>query len=159
MDDEQEHREEAAGQEDGTGDETPVLPEEESVRLTARVAELEKTVAEKDAEISILRQNGLELEERYRALGESYGGAVAGFRTMVVRTNPEIPEEMVNGETIEEVNESLDKAKALVGRVRQELEASISRARVPAGAPERAAPDLSALSPGDKIRYALGGNE
>jgi hypothetical protein len=84
---------------------------------------------------------------------------VAGFRTMVVRTNPEIPEEMVNGETIEEVNESLDKAKALVGRVRQELEASISRARVPAGAPERAAPDLSALSPGEKIRYALGGNE
>jgi multidrug resistance efflux pump len=158
MDEEQEHGEEAAGQEGGTG-ETPVLPEEESVRLTARVAELEKTVAEKDAEISILRQNGLELEERYRALGESYGGAVAGFRTMVVRTNPEIPEEMVNGETIEEVNESLDKAKALVGRVRQELEASISRARVPAGAPERAAPDLSALSPGEKIRYALGGNE
>ena len=159
MDDEQEHREEATSRESEVGGETPGSPEEESARLTARVAELEKTLAEKDAEISVLRQTGLELDEKYRALGESYGGAVAGFRTMVVRTNPEIPEEMVHGETVEEVNDSLEKAKALVSRVRQEMEASIARARVPAGAPERAAPDLSALSPGEKIRYALGGNE
>ena len=46
--------------------------------------------------------------------------------------------------------------KALVTKVKQGLEIEISLARVPAGAPERTLPDLSALSPREKIQYAIG---
>jgi hypothetical protein len=66
-------------------------------------------------------------------------------------------EELISGDTIEAVNESLEKAKNLIGRVRQGIETEISRARVPAGAPERRPPDLSALSPSEKILYGIGG--
>ena len=66
-------------------------------------------------------------------------------------------EELISGDTIESINESLDKAKGLINRVRQGLETEISLGRVPAGAPERRPPDLSALSPREKIQYAIGG--
>ena len=51
----------------------------------------------------------------------------------------------------------VEKAKALVSRVKQGVEAEVSLAKVPAGAPERTLPDLSALSPREKIQYAIGG--
>ena len=64
---------------------------------------------------------------------------------------------ITTGDTIEEVNESLKNALALVERVRQEMEAEASRTKVPAGAPQRAPLDLSELSPREKIKYAMGG--
>lgn len=153
MNDEFEHREETAG------DEAVLTPDAETARMEARITALETTLAERDAEITGLRQTGMDLEEKCRRLGESFAGAVTGYRTMVVKTNPEVPEELVGGETPEAIDASLESAKALVSRVRQGLEAEISRIKVPAGAPERSTPDLSSLSPAEKIRYALGGNE
>ena len=156
MDDEKEQQEHVTEPETEGNEESP---EEETARLNERVRALETALTERDAEISVLKQTGRELEERCTSLGTSLSGAVSGYRSMVVKTNPEIFEEMVSGDTIEAVNESLEKARALVSRVRQGMEAEITRMKVPAGAPERTAPDLSALSPGEKIRYALGGNE
>ena len=62
-----------------------------------------------------------------------------------------------NKNTIESLNESLEKARNLIGRVRQGLETEIALTRVPAGAPERRPPDLSALTPREKIKHAIGG--
>ena len=56
------------------------------------------------------------------------------------------------------MNESLKNARALMERVRQEMEAEAAKTRVPAGAPQRAPLDLSALSAREKIQYALGGS-
>jgi hypothetical protein len=140
-------------------DETPESPEEEAARVKTRAAELEKTLAEKDAEIGILKKTGAEMEAKYKSLGDTLTGAVTGYRNIMVKTNPEIPEEMISGETIEAINKSVERAKTLVSRIRQGIEAEMTKVKVPAGAPERNAPDLSALTPGEKIRYALGGNE
>jgi len=38
------------------------------------------------------------------------------------------------------------------------MEEEVSKARIPAGAPQRVPPDLSALSPREKIQYAIGGS-
>jgi hypothetical protein len=140
-------------------DGTPESPEEEAARVKTHVAELEKTLAGKDAEIVILKKTGAEMEARYKSLGDTLAGAVTGYRNMVVKTNPEIPEEMISGETIEGINKSVERAKNLVNRIRQGVEAEMLKVKMPTGAPERIAPDLSALTPGEKIRYALGGNE
>ena len=133
--------------------------EEDSVGMESRIAELEQIVSEKDSEIERLKQTGGELEEKCKALDESLTAAVTGYKTLVIRLNPDLIEDLINGDTIQSIDESLEKAKALVGRIRLGLEAEISKVKVPAGAPERSSPDLTALSPAEKIRYAIGGNE
>ena len=82
---------------------------------------------------------------------------MAGYKSMVVQANPEIVEELINGDTVESINDSLEKAKVLVNKVRQGIETEVSLAKVPAGAPERTSPDLSTLSAREKIQYAIGG--
>jgi hypothetical protein len=77
----------------------------------------------------------------------------------VIQANPGVLAEIITGDTVEEVNESLKHARSLVERVRQEMEAEASRTRIPAGAPQRVPLDLSALSPREKIQYAIGGSQ
>jgi hypothetical protein len=77
----------------------------------------------------------------------------------VLELNPEIAEELINGDTIEAVNVSLEKAINLVRRVKKSVEKEISNIKVPAGAPGRRASDLSGLSPREKIQYAIGGKK
>ena len=120
--------------------------DEELAKASARLIELEQAVAGKDSEMATLQQSNDELAE-----------AVASYKTVVVQANPEVIDELINGGTIEAINESLSKAKDLVSKVRQGVEAEISSAKIPAGAPERTSPDLSALSPREKIQYAVGG--
>ena len=68
----------------------------------------------------------------------------------------EIIEELVTGETVEPIDVSLSRAKELVSKVRLGVQNEISLAKVPAGAPERTSPDLSTLSPREKIQFAMG---
>jgi chromosome segregation ATPase len=130
---------------------------EELARANARLEELEEAIAGRDGEIASLKQDKDEMEDRLSTLNSSLAEAVASYKTMVVQANPEVIEDLISGDAIESVNESLDRAKALVSKVRQGVEAEISLAKVPAGAPERTPPDLSALSPREKIQYAIGG--
>ena len=90
---------------------------------------------------------------------DSLGEAVSRYRDVVIQASPGVLEELVSGESIASIDESLRKAKNLIGKVREGLEAEVSLARVPAGAPERRLPDLSALSPREKIQYGIGGNK
>ena len=131
--------------------------DEELAKANARLIELEQAVAGKDSEITSLKQSKDELEERLTAVSNSLAEAVASYKTVVIQANPEIIEELISGDTIEAINESLRQAKTLVSKVRQGVEAEISLAKVPAGAPERTLPGLSALSPREKIQYAIGG--
>ncbi len=131
--------------------------DDELVEANARLTELEQVVAGKESEIATLKQAKSELEERLATLSHSLNEAVASYRGMVVEANPKVIEELISGDTIESINESLVKAKALVSKVRQGVEAEILSTRVPAGAPERTLPDLSGLSPREKIKYAIGG--
>jgi len=118
----------------------------------SRVTELEALVAQKDEELTQANSRVSELEQ-------VVAKAVASYKAMVTQSNSEVPEELISGDTIDSVNESLMKAKTLIGKVRQGLEAEITSSKVPAGAPLRTPPDLSALSPREKIQYAIGGKK
>jgi len=131
--------------------------DEELTKANARIIELEQTVASLDSEMVTLKRTIAESEEKLTSANHSLAEAVASYKAMVVEANPEVLEELITGDTIEAINESLAKAKTLVSRVRQELEAEITAGKVPAGAPIRTPPDLSALSPREKINYAIGG--
>ncbi|MGD9115621.1 MAG: hypothetical protein PVJ61_00345 [Dehalococcoidia bacterium] len=121
-----------------------------------RIAELEQALTARDEEAAALNRSAAELEAKLAALEESLAQAVASYRALVLKYNPGLPEEQISGDSIEAIEASLAGAQALVNRVRQELEAEIAAARIPAGAPPRAPADLSVLSPRDKIQYAIG---
>ncbi len=129
--------------------------DEKIINISRRLDELEEALAGKEEEISALRQTAGETEERLTSLNNSLGEAVASYKGLVIQANPEVVEELITGDTIESIKKSLEQARNLVSKVRQGLETEISLAKVPAGAPERTSPDLSALSPREKIQYAV----
>ena len=131
--------------------------DEELTKANARIIKLEQTVANLDNEVAALKQAVAESDEKLTGINQSLTEAVASYKALVAQSNPEVLEELITGDTIEAVNESLEQAKTLIGRVRQGLEDENTAGKVPAGAPIRTPPDLSALSPREKINYAIGG--
>jgi uncharacterized coiled-coil protein SlyX len=145
------------------GDETDILKQEnealtrELKSRDAAIIRLEQKLASKDSEIAALKQALDEAERKLADLSNALSQAVASYKALVVQANPGVLAELITGNTIEEVNESLKNAQALIERVRQEMETEASKTRIPAGSPQRAPLDLSALSPREKIKYAIGG--
>ena len=131
--------------------------DQELASRDTRISELGQATASLENEIATLKQAVAEADDSLHKLGESFKQAVASYKALVIQSNPDVPEELVTGDTIEAINDSLTSAKELVSKIRKGMEAEISLARVPAGAPERTAPDLPGLSPREKIQYAVGG--
>ena len=121
------------------------------------IVKLEQALAGKDAEIAALKQASTEAEGKVAELESALAQAVAGYKELVIETNPGVLAELITGNTVGEVNESLKNAQALIERVKQEMNSEAAKTRVPAGAPQRTPLDLSALSPREKIQYAIGG--
>jgi chromosome segregation ATPase len=118
---------------------------------------LEKALAEKDEEIAVLKQVAEDFKQKFDIASQALPQAVAAYKELAVQASPGLVAEMVQGDTIEAVNESLKNARELVERVKQKVAEENVSVRVPAGAPQRALPDLSSLSPREKIKYAMEG--
>ena len=125
----------------------------------AMVAEVKGMIADKDSELADLKQTLAQSDEALAQVKNSLAQAVASYRALVVEANPDIPEELVTGDSMAAIDQSLASARVLVSRVKKGLEAEIAKTRVPAGAPQRTPTDLSALSPREKIQYAIGGKK
>lgn len=123
----------------------------------ATITELEQVVGSKENEIAILKQAAVESDRKLTDINNDLAQAVASYKALVVKTNPGVLAEMISGDTIDAVNESLENVRVLIDRVRQEIEEEALKTKVPAGAPQRTPLDLSALSPREKIQYAIGG--
>ncbi len=121
----------------------------------AAITELEQTVAGKDTLITELATSATGLEAEVKTLTDSLSEAVSAYKSAAAAANPTVPGELITGDTIEAINLSLESAKGLVAQVRQSVEADIASGKVPAGAPARTAPDVEALSPREKIQYAI----
>ena len=132
--------------------------DEALVTASDSITELEKMIADKDGEIALLQQMKNEFEEEVAEITGSLTEALLAYRDMVIQANLEVLEEMIEGDNLQAINQSLNKAKSLTSRVREGVEAQILLTRIPSGAPERKSPDMSTLSPREKIQYAIGGN-
>src|SRR5512146_1103962 len=87
----------------------------DQVRTSAEAA----SVAAGDA--SAFREQLAAAEQRVRASAERY-------RDLVVRTEPALPAELIAGETIEDVDASVEAARDVVGRVRAHMAAQAQSA-------------------------------
>jgi hypothetical protein len=110
-------------------------------------------------EMDGLRTTLGERETEIQTLRHQLTSATEAYRGALLAASPEIPGEMVNGATPEEVDVSLDQARQMVERIRTHIEAQLAEQRVPSGAPIRSGQDLSSLSPQEKIAYGLSHDE
>ncbi len=114
-------------------------------------AEIERISARQEDELA-------QANERIAALESELAQAVSSYKAMIIQTHLEVAEELIAGDSIEAIDESLEKAESLMNRIRQSLQTELAQAKVPAGAPQRTGEQsLSSLSPRQKIRQAIGG--
>jgi uncharacterized coiled-coil protein SlyX len=130
--------------------------ERELAEKSSRISELEQAITSRDNQIDALKQSVAGTEARLTEVEDSLSQAISSYRALVIKSNPDLPEELITGDSIEEIDRSLASAQALIDRVMEQLETKIAGARIPAGAPLRTLADLSALSPKEKIQYAIG---
>jgi chromosome segregation ATPase len=128
----------------------------------ARAAHLEETLAqlqEQQNQLSAsLHETQAQLaarDEEMEAIQASLKAAASKYRDVLLTSQPEVPPDLVSGETVEEVDQQLEAALRMITQLRGHLESQAQALRVPSGAPARRAPDLSALSPGEKIVHGL----
>jgi len=123
---------------------------------------LEQAVAERDAKLTGLETALSEAKQSSEAsaaalvaVKEARDQAVSKCLDMAKALNPTIPQDIIVGGTIEEIDASIEKGKALVASVTQYLESEASKAKVPAGAPLRGAISLEGMTPKEKIAYGI----
>ena len=132
------------------------LQEEQEARATteAALAEKDTRIAELESAISEAKQAGETAAAEHVQLKESRDQAVSKYLNMAKALNPAVPEGIIAGETIDEIDASVEKGKAIVEAVKAAMEAEAKGTKVPAGAPTRGSINLEGLSPREKI--ALG---
>lgn len=156
---------EFAGFGDGEdGPDAEALAELAAVEAAERAAE-----AARAAEYLQLRR---EADEAHRALEDERAAtreAVRRYREAVLAAEPDLPAELVGGETLAEVEAALGTARATVARVRDRLArageagaaagtmsgAAGAAAGFPVGAPGRRAPSTAGLDGAGKIARGL----
>jgi len=115
------------------------------------IADLETKRGELESSLSEVKKQS---EALTTTLKDARDQAVAKYATMAKALNPTIPEDMISGETIEELDASVEKAKGLVSSVKKTMETEASAAKVPAGAPTRGE-TTEGMSSRDKIAAGI----
>jgi len=81
--------------------------------------------------------------------------AVRRYRDAMLEREPQLPADLVAGDSITELDAAIERARQTVAQVRQHLDLQAQALRIPAGAPARGDPDVSDLSSAEKIRLGL----
>jgi uncharacterized coiled-coil protein SlyX len=129
--------------------------ESEVTHLRDQVAAQQRAITENEAALTSRSQELQQVRTALEQAGERTRSAAARYREIVLQREPELPGDLVGGETVEEVDAGLERARQTVAQVRQHLESQAQAQRIPPGAPARREPDLSELSAADKIRLGL----
>jgi septal ring factor EnvC (AmiA/AmiB activator) len=116
--------------------------------MSTRQAELEASLNEAQQAAESLRAEGV-------AISEANSQAVAKYLGAVRAANPTIPQDIIAGDTIEEIDASVEKALSIASAVKASLEAQAKEAKVPAGAPTRGEISLEGLTPREKIAAGI----
>jgi hypothetical protein len=128
-------------------------------RIEAEAADREARAGHFESELAQARNDIARLESeassREATLAEQGRASAARYRELALAQAPELPTDLVAGDSIDEVEASLERARETVANVRRLIESEAQASRVPAGAPERGAPDSSGLSAEEKIRAGL----
>ena len=129
--------------------------EEAMAGKDTRIAELEAQLAESTTQLEGKTRELEASAQELATVNQAKGEAVAKYLALAKALNPTIPEGIIVGETIEEIQQSVEKGKAIVEAVKKTMEAEAAATRVPAGAPTRGEISLEGLSPREKIAAGI----
>jgi len=137
------------------------LEEEKQAKASveAALAEKDARIAELEANLDEADQNFASLNSQVSQLKKAHGQAVVKYLDAVRLANPTIPQDIIHGDTIEDIDTSLSQAISIAERVRSRLEAQAKESKVPSGAPPRGEISLEGLR--EKIAAGIqqkGGN-
>jgi len=133
------------------------LEEEKKAKAAAEASLVEKDnrIAELEASLSEAQQTAESLRAEGVAISEANAQAVSKYLDVVRAANSTIPQDIIAGDTIEEIDASLAKATTIAESVKANLEAQAKEAKVPAGAPTRGEISLEGLTPREKIAAGI----
>ena len=137
------------------------LEEEKKAKAAAEAALAEKDtrIAELEASLSEAKSGSEVAVAELSQVKEANTQAVAKYLGAVRAANPAIPQDIIAGATIEDIDASLAKATTIAESVKANLEAQAKEARVPAGAPTRGEISLEGLTPREKIAAGIQQNK
>lgn len=125
-------------------------------------AALEQGVAGKDARIAELESALSEAKQESQAalaetarLKDAEATTVGKYREALLAAHPDIPQDLIRGDSVSELFASVEKGKATVEGVKATIQAEAAATRVPAGAPTRGGISVEGMSPREKIAYAI----
>jgi chromosome segregation ATPase len=132
--------------------------EAQAGRRAEESAELRRRLAERDSEVTQRTGEIERLQGVVDATLAQVREAVQRYRDAVLAREPELPADLIAGDSIAAIDAALSRARETVAQVRQHIEDQAQSLRVPSGAPPRGAPDLSDLTAAEKIRLGLSKN-
>ena len=133
------------------------LEEEKEAKAAADAALVEKDagIAELEASLSEAQQGSEAAAAELVQVKDAHSKAVAKYLDAVRLANSTIPQDIIAGDTIEDIDASLAKAQTIAGAVKANLEARDKETKVPAGAPTRGEISLDGLTPREKIAAGI----
>jgi multidrug resistance efflux pump len=133
------------------------LDEEKKAKAAAEASLADKNarIAELEASLSEAKQGSEAVAAELTQVKEAHGQAVARYLGAVRLANPAIPQDIITGDTIEDIDASLAKATTIAESVKANLEAQAKETRVPAGAPPRTEISVEGLTPREKIAAGI----
>jgi len=133
------------------------LEEEKKAKAAAEasLAEKDTRIAELEAELSEAKTGSEAAAAELKQVKEAHGQAVAKYLDAVRLANPTIPQDIITGDTIEDIDASLAKATTIAESVKANLEAQAKETKVPAGAPPRTEISVEGLTPREKIAAGI----
>lgn len=142
-------------------DDGEALPDDALAELAA-IADVEPAgldeVREADAALASLRADLEETRAGLDAERAARLAAVARYREALLAAEPALPAELIEGETLEDIDAAVEAARRAVAQIREQLagEAEDAAARgFPAGAPGRSDPSAEGMSATEKIAFGL----
>ena len=133
------------------------LEEEKKAKAAAEASLAEKgtLIADLQAQLSEARSGFESTTAELASVKGAHAQAVSKYLDAVRLANPTIPQDVITGDTIEDIDASLAKVTTIAESVKASLEARAKEAKVPAGAPPRGEISLEGLSPREKIAAGI----
>jgi septal ring factor EnvC (AmiA/AmiB activator) len=119
------------------------------------IAGLEERITDLESQVGTLHNANADAATELEQVREAKDQAVAKYLNMAKALNPAVPEGIIAGETIEEIDTSVEKGKGIVDAVKQAMESEAKETKVPVGAPPRTEISLEGLTPREKIAAGI----
>ncbi|MGB6873350.1 MAG: hypothetical protein WBE46_04320 [Dehalococcoidia bacterium] len=133
------------------------LEEEKKAKAAAEasLAEKDARIAELEASLSEATKGSEATAAELASTKEANALAIVKYLDAVRAANSTIPQDIIAGDTIENIDASVEKALSIANAVKANLEAQAKEAKVPAGAPTRGEISLEGLTPREKIAAGI----